>query len=184
MESIPQPTNVNVAQSNYDNIDISWEQPGSDGGASIANYRIFLEDKANEHSTVTIETEDSKPFYRLSAPQSIWGKQFGVTVQAINKKGKLSLLSDSVSFKVWSTTQSNVIKEIPANKTLYVDNKVPLQTSIAAPIIGLSATEATADEIILIWPEISDAKDYKIYWDKGSNDNLNLLKSLSATTNG
>ena len=57
-------------------------------------------------------------------------------------------------------------------------------TSIAAPIVGLSATEANWDEIVLIWPEISDAKDYKIYWDKGSEDNLNLLKSLTATTNG
>jgi hypothetical protein len=57
-------------------------------------------------------------------------------------------------------------------------------TSIAAPIVGLSATEAAWDQVVLIWPEITDAKDYKIYWDKGSEDNLNLLKSLSATTNG
>jgi CxxC motif-containing protein (DUF1111 family) len=131
-----------------------------------------------------IETEDSRPVHKIEAPQSIWGKQLGVTIQAINKQGKMSLLSDSVSFKVWNHTQGNIVKEIPANKTLYIDKHVPQITAIAAPIIGLSALEATADEIILIWPEITDAQDYKIYWDKGSNDNLNLLKNLSATTNG
>ena len=74
VESIPQPTSVQVEQKNQDNIEISWQQPNEDGGASIANYRIFIEDKMNQHSFVTIETSDSRPFYKLSAPQSIWGK--------------------------------------------------------------------------------------------------------------
>ena len=102
-----------------------------------------------------------------------------MTIQAINRNGKLSLLSDSVTFKVSQPNQ--VAKEIPSNKTLYTTN--PAMTSIAGPIVGLSATEATADEIILIWPEVADAQDYRIYWDKGSEDNLNLLKGLSTSTN-
>jgi hypothetical protein len=47
----------------------------------------------------------------------------------------------------------------------------------------LNVTEATADEIILIWTENIDAQDYKIYWDKGLDDKMTLLNGLTSTTN-
>jgi hypothetical protein len=38
---------------------------------------------------------------------------------------------------------------------------------MASPITHLEATEATPDDIVLQWPDVSDASDYKLKWDKG-----------------
>ena len=92
----------------------------------------------------------------------MWGKTYVLTVQAINLKGKLSLLSDPANFTV------------SGNST---------QTSTPAAIAGLSATKASAaDSIYLVWPSMPEAVNYKLYWDKGSHDNLNVLTPLASTT--
>ena len=41
--------------------------------------------------------------------------------------------------------------------------------------------EATAFKIVLRWTEPADAKDYKVYWDRGNNA-TRVLSILSATT--
>lgn len=36
--------------------------------------------------------------------------------------------------------------------------------------MGLHATVANADKIVLAWDKPEDVKDYKIYWDRGNNE--------------
>jgi len=39
--------NVEAKQINPEAVEISWEEPSSDGGASISYYRLFVQDKDN-----------------------------------------------------------------------------------------------------------------------------------------
>ena len=95
------------------------------------------------------------------------GKTFSLVVQAISRQGKLSLLSDPLTFEV---TVPNVLNQ----------QKLPMPR----PITGLSSTaDSNAISIGLEWPSMPDAFDYKVYWDKGSHDNLNVLVPLTDTTN-
>jgi hypothetical protein len=55
---------------------------------------------------------------------------------------------------------------------------------MASPITYLEATEATADDIILVWSDVSDASDYKLKWDKGEAQEGSLFYSLAASTSG
>ena len=42
----------------------------------------------------------------------------------------------------------------------------------------------SVEKIVLVWPHLEDALDYKLYWDKGSHDKLNVLIPLANSTNG
>lgn len=46
----------------------------------------------------------------------------------------------------------------------------------------MSASEATANQISLIWPSNSDAEDYILYWDRGQNDDSNIFSKLTEST--
>jgi len=34
----------------------------------------------------------------------------------------------------------------------------------------------------LVWPENTDAEDYRLYWDKGLNDDSNIFSLLASST--
>jgi len=99
----------------------------------------------------------------------MWSKFFTVTVQAINKRAKMSLLSEPAIFEVKNFT------DVTGNDHL------PYQAP--NPIHGMSAKKASWDEIELMWPEMPDAADYKLYWDKGAQDSQNIISVLAASTN-
>jgi len=86
---------------------------------------------------MNIETSDQATFYKLKTPQPMWGKFYTVTVQAINKKNKKSLLSDPAIFEVKNSTKVKPVE----NK----NSKQAPPSHIPSPIVGMSATEATAN---------------------------------------
>lgn len=65
-------------------MDLSWDQPQTDGGAPIKNYRLFIEDPQNQFQSLTVETENAKTSYRLKTPPAMQGRFYAATVQAIN----------------------------------------------------------------------------------------------------
>lgn len=165
MESVPEPTNVQVTSESQDQITLSWVQPEPEQG-SISHYRVFLQQKNSAAPSLTIETSDQKTFYHVRKTPGMVGQVFGLTIQAINQRGKMSILSDPVTFEIHDA-MSLSSTELP----------------IPAPIVGLSSTQSSTSEILLVWPEMPEAHDYKLYWDQGSNDNLNVLVPLAQSTN-
>lgn len=55
-------------------------------------------------SKLKIETPDSKTSYKLKVPKSMWGKEFVLTVQAINKNKRMSMLSEAAVFTIADPT--------------------------------------------------------------------------------
>jgi hypothetical protein len=128
-------------------------------------------DNDNLYQPLSIETPDQKTFYKLKVPPSMWGKDYTVTVQAINKLSKMSLLSDSAVFEVKNQEKGEKV----AKKK---------EAAVPTPIKGLSSLQASADQITLTWSESPDAKDYKLYWDRGEVSKMNMLYPLVASTDG
>jgi hypothetical protein len=59
-----------------------------------------MQEANSQQPSVTLETSDKSTFLFLKTPEQMWGKTYVITVQAINLKGKLSLLSDPANFTV------------------------------------------------------------------------------------
>jgi hypothetical protein len=55
---------------------------------------------------------------------------------------------------------------------------------MAAPITKFSASEATPSHINLKWENVEDATDYKLFWDKGDNQQSSLYFPITASTDG
>ena len=53
------------------------------------------------------ETSDQKRYYKLKTPQPMWGKFFTITVQAINSKKKMSLLSEPAIIEIKTLNSSD-----------------------------------------------------------------------------
>ena len=166
-------------------MDITWDEPPVGSGPAIKNYRIFVNDPQNTFQGLTIETTSSNTSYRLNTPEPMHGKFYAATVQAINKIGKLSQLSEPAVFEVKSIQLKPNIKpaakpkEPPATAPATPATPPKTQPTRAAPkaITGLRATEANADKIVLEWDEPEDAKEYKIYWDRGTKE-MRVLQLL------
>lgn len=79
---------------------ISWEEPQETGGSPILKYRLFIAEKDSQGSPYTVDTADSKTSHRLKTPPTMQGKDYTVTVQAINRDQKMSLVSDPAVFSV------------------------------------------------------------------------------------
>jgi hypothetical protein len=61
---------------------------------------LFIQDNNKEFQTLTMETKGKENSYKWTVPTPFWGKYYTVTVQAINKNQKVSLLSDPAVVKV------------------------------------------------------------------------------------
>lgn len=96
---ISQPSNVQANLNAPGSVDISWTQPIK-GTEKINNYRIFVQDTENKYQALKIQTNDKSTSYKLNTPAAMSGKFYTVTVQAISKRGKMSLLSDPAVFGV------------------------------------------------------------------------------------
>ena len=83
--------------------------------------------------------ESDVAFYNLRATDGMIGKTYFVTVQAVNKAGKVSQLSQPVSF------------------TLHESPKILPNGPVLSPIIGLSSSRATVNRIDLVWPAVHEA---------------------------
>mmetsp|Transcript_11888 Transcript_11888/g.20107 ORF Transcript_11888/g.20107 Transcript_11888/m.20107 type:complete len:194 (+) Transcript_11888:1509-2090(+) len=107
----------------------------------------------------------------------MFGRFYTVTVQAINKRQKMSLLSEPAIFEVKAVSVNTLSSK---NSSASNGAAVPL---IDTAIKGMSAIEANANQITLEWPDRANARDYKLYWDQGSQDDLNILSVLAMSTN-
>lgn len=83
----------------------------------------------------------------------------------------MSLLSDAAVFEVKNQEKGDKV----AKKK---------EAAVPTPIRGLSSLQANADQITLTWSESADAKDYKLYWDRGEVSKMNMLYPLVASTDG
>ena len=57
-------------------------------------------------------------------------------------------------------------------------------TALPAPITELTFVSASSKKIDLSWTNVSDARDYKLYWDKGNPQQTSLFYPLASSTNG
>jgi len=96
----------------------------------------------------------------------MWGKDYIITVQAINGYHKISLVSEPAIFSV-----NDPLKDIQ-------------KVQLSSPIIELSALDANSHKISLSWSDVSDAYDYKLYWDRGDNQKKSLFYPLVTSTHG
>lgn len=64
---------------------VSWDEPAQTGGSPLLKYRIFVNEKESQGSTINIDTTDNKTQYRIRTPPKMHGKDFTVQVQAINR---------------------------------------------------------------------------------------------------
>lgn len=53
-----------------------------------------------------------------------------------------------------------------------------------SPITQIDLVEATPGHIALLWQPVTDAKDYKVYWDKGDHQQTALYFPLVNSTGG
>ena len=96
----------------------------------------------------------------------MWGKDFIITIQAINGYHKISLVSEPAIFSVSDPLKENLKVQLPA------------------PIIELSALDANSQKVSLSWSDVSDAYDYKLYWDRGNRQQKSLFYPIVTTTHG
>jgi hypothetical protein len=61
-------------------------------------------------SKLKIETPDSKTTYKLKIPKTMWGKDYILTVQAINKNKRMSMLSEPAIFVISDPTLNEPAK--------------------------------------------------------------------------
>lgn len=172
---ISQPQSVDAKVVSLDLVEIEWQEPSITGRSPILKYRIFVSEKDKQGTMLNLETADSKTSYRLKIPRSMWGKSYVVTVQAINKNRRMSLISEPAIFTVTNPkAESKKQGELP-----------PAAAAPAAPafadITGLHAPKVAYDSVNLEWAEVPDASDYKVYWDSGKGKQFAVLLT---TTNG
>lgn len=83
--SISQPTHVDIKTISQEAVTVSWDEPSETGGSPIQKYRLFIAEKDSQGSPYSVDTSDNKTTHRLKTPPSMQGKDFVVTVQAINR---------------------------------------------------------------------------------------------------
>lgn len=96
----------------------------------------------------------------------MWGKDYILTIQAINGNHKISMLSEPAIFSVADPIKDNLKVQLPP------------------PIIEMLVMDANTQKISLSWPPISDAQDYKLYWDRGENNKKHLFYPIVTSTHG
>jgi len=57
-------------------VQLSWDEPQSNGGFPIVKYRIFVQEKDMSGSPLNILTLDSTTSYKLKTPKAMWGKDY------------------------------------------------------------------------------------------------------------
>lgn len=125
--------------------EITWDEPTNNGGYPISFYRIFLADKDSSTNNFNFETMNSKTLYQLRASKIMYGKSFVVTIQAINKNQKMSLVSEPAIVSINDLTKSH------QQKGTVITNGLAT-TVLPAPITSLTASSATSKQIVLNWP--------------------------------
>lgn len=168
MITISQPTHVDVKTVSQEAVSVSWEEPAETGGSAILKYRLFIAEKDSQGSPYSVDTADNKTSHRLKTPPTMQGKDYVVTVQAINRDQKVSLVSDPAVFSVADPRAKKVEaldKKPPAGKeTTFIPVRKSQRLS---PITQIDVVDATPGHIALLWQAVTDAQDYKLYWDKG-----------------
>lgn len=87
---------------------ITWDEPTETGGTPIQKYRLRIAEKDSQGSPYTVDTADSKTSHRLKTPTTMQGKDYTVTIQAINKDQKMSLVSEPAVFSVADSHKNKV----------------------------------------------------------------------------
>ena len=168
--AVPQPQGVNTRAVSNDFTELMWSESTN---KDITRYRIFVSEKDVSGSTLNFETPTANNTYRLKTPKSMWGKDYLVSVQAIDKNHKLSPVSEPAVFRVSNGT-------VAASASSPTTAAGP--TLLPSPITRIQIVQATYDKITLAWPEVSDASDYKVKWDKGDQQTASLYFDLVSTT--
>ena len=179
--SISPPTQVEVKTISQEAAMVQWEEPTETGGTQILRYRLFVAEKDSIGSPYSVDTADNRTSHRLRTPPAMQGKDYTVTVQAINREQKMSLVSEPA---VFSVTDPHSKKAIEAQKAWAEREKQAQEAEMAAeaakrasepkkimkpsPITQIDVVDATPGHIALVWQAVSEgAQDYKVYWDKG-----------------
>jgi hypothetical protein len=169
--AVPQPQSVNTRVISNDYTELTWSEAAN---KDIARYRIFVSEKDVSGSTLNFETPTANSTYKLRTPKSMWGKDYLVSIQAIDKNHKLSPVSEPAVFKVSNGT--TVASGSSSSTTAAGPSLLP------SPITRIQIVQATYDKITLAWPEVSDAADYKVKWDKGDQQTASLYYDLVSST--
>lgn len=145
--SVTQPTSVNTKAISSELTEISWEENTRADEKEIIKYRIFIAERDSMGSTLNFETTDDSTTYQLKTPRSMWGKDYLLSVQAINEKRQISLKSEPAIFRVANPSKTK---------------SVAITAETNPTVTSIQATMVTADKIILMWPENSDAATYRV----------------------
>lgn len=114
--SVSQPQDVNANILSQEFVELNWTEPEDNGGSPIVRYRLYIQNKDMAGSKLKIETPDNKTTYKLKVPKWMWGKEYVLTVQAINKNRRMSMLSEPAVFPIADPTlnQPPPPKEAPS----------------------------------------------------------------------
>lgn len=182
-QSISSPQNLEATTLSYDMVELSWEEPITMGQSPVSHYRIFVQEKDSSGSTLNLLTTNAKTTYDLKTPKAMWGKDYILTVQAIDRKGKMSPVSDPAIFSVEDQgKKKNANMTDSFSHSQLFQHVIPPNNFLPMPITTLQATEATTGHITFSWDAVIDAKDYKIRWDKGEKLKVPIFYSLAEST--
>lgn len=179
--SISPPTMVEVKTISQEAAMVQWDEPTETGGAPILRYRLFVAEKDSIGSPYSVDTADNKTSHRLRTPPTMQGKDYTVTVQAINRDQKMSLVSEPAVFSVTDPKSKKAVemqkawaekerqeREAEEAERLAKEAAQPKKIMKPSPITDIDVVDATPGHIALVWSAVSEGvRDYKVYWDKG-----------------
>jgi hypothetical protein len=154
--SVSTPTGVNTKVITSEYMEVTWDESQKASEPDVLKFRLFISEKDNFGSTLSLETADDTTTFKLKTPKAMWGKDYLLTIQAINIYHKMSLISEPAVFKV-------------AN---YSKPALAVRTSENSPVItNIRAITSSPDKITLAWLDNQDASAYIVKWDKGDPKN-------------
>ena len=100
----------------------------------------------------------------------------------------MSLVSDPAVFSVVDPRAKKVEafdkKTTDAHINAAAERSIPKEVPKLAPITQVDVADATPGHIALIWSPVTDAQDYKLYWDKGDQQQTALFFPVTNSTGG
>lgn len=82
----------------------------------------------------------------------------------------MSLVSDPAVFSVVDPRAKKVEaldKKTNAHQNAAAERSIVRSVPKLSPITQIDVADATPGHIALLWQPVTDAQDYKLYWDKG-----------------
>ena len=119
------PRNVSALANGTSQIDLSWQAPGSDGGAAIAGYRIEVSETGNAWSTLVADTRTSRTTYSHTGLKPASTRHYRVS--AINRVGV------SETSRVVNATTDATVPDAPTGFTATAVSPTQIDLAWVAP---------------------------------------------------